>query len=74
MLKHLNVVVPDKCPLKKRLTIHKIIFYVKFMKYIDLKLRAPTPVFTRQDLLLIGLKSAVRSQAGKGSKGVCSEG
>ncbi|WP_279615191.1 hypothetical protein [Desulfonatronum thioautotrophicum] len=44
------------------------------MKYIDLKLRAPTPVFTRQDLLLIGLKSAVRSQAGKGSKGVCSEG
>ena len=26
------------------------------MKYIDLELRAPSPVFTRQDLLLMGLK------------------
>jgi len=38
------------------LTFHKLIFYDKFMKYIDLELHAPSPVFTRQDLLLMGLK------------------
>jgi len=38
------------------LTFQKLIIIDKFMKYVDLEMHAPHPVFTRQDILLAGLK------------------